>query len=200
MPVIGITGGAASGKTRATASLKPFFEQAQWFSADLAVSELYAHDVTVAAALRNLFGARVFTGQGVDREWIRSRLFEEPQLREALHAAVHPRVRERWAAESREARQSKRWFFAEIPLLYETSGQSLCDLVVVVACSVQTQIRRMMRERKLSETVARQIIEAQWPTERKVTLGDVLLWNDSTLPCLQRQVQLLAHWLQNTYA
>jgi dephospho-CoA kinase len=200
MPVIGITGGAGSGKTRAAAELKPYFADSLWFSADEAVSELYARDTSVASELRALFGEQALTPDGVDREWIRSRLFREPELREALNATLHPRVRERWAAQAQEARQSKRWFFAEIPLLFETDGQLLCDLVVVVACSVQTQIRRMVRERNLSETIARQIIEAQWPTERKITLGDVLLWNDSTLPCLHRQVQLLADWLQNTYA
>jgi dephospho-CoA kinase len=200
MPVIGITGGVASGKSRAAAELKPHFEGAQWFSADGAVLEIYADDADVAAELRTLFGERALTPHGVDRDWIRSRVFAQPDLREALNAVVHPRVRERWVTSARKARESKRWFFAEIPLLFETDGQALCDQVVVVACSVQTQIRRMMRERNLSEALARQIIEAQWPAERKVALGDVLLWNDSTPPCLQRQVQLLAHRLHNTYA
>jgi hypothetical protein len=58
----------------------------------------------------------------------------------------------------------------------------------------------MTLERDLPEAVALQILEAQWPAERKVALGDFLLWNDSSLPCLHRQAELLASWLHHTYA
>jgi dephospho-CoA kinase len=200
MPVIGITGGVASGKSQAITLLQRHFSDARWFSADHAVSELYAGSPEVARELEALFGKAAVTPKGVDRDWIRQRVFREPELRSALNAVLHPRVRALWSQAAGEARQSKRWFFAEIPLLYETDGQTLCDHVVVVGCTVQTQIKRMTRERGLSETVAHQILEAQWSTGRKVLLGDFLLWNDAPLPCLQRQVDLLTLWLQNAYA
>jgi dephospho-CoA kinase len=201
MPVIGITGGAASGKSRAAALLALHFPEARLFSADQAVEDLYGSDPEVATAVAGLLGGEALTESGgIDRGRIRERVFDAPELRAALNAVVHPRVRARWREGAREARESKRWFFAEIPLLYETDGQAECDQVVVVACTVETQIRRMTLERKLSENTARQILGAQWSTERKVQLGDFLVWNDSSLACLQRQVGLLAHWLFHTYA
>lgn len=200
MPVIGITGGVASGKTRAMGEFQSHFPEAEWFSADSVVGTLYESDGGLQNALKEIFGVRVLSEGRVNRDWIRESIFRDPQLRSALNSLMHPRVRDLWAQAARKARESKRWFFAEIPLLYETDGQSLCDQVVVVACSVQTQIRRLMSERKLPEDSARRILEAQWPAERKMLLGDFLLWNESPLPCLQRQIALLVPWLLNAYA
>ena len=90
--------------------------------------------------------------------------------------------------------------FAEIPLLYESGGWNLLDRVVVVACSPNEQIRRMIAFRGLSEALSEQIRVAQMSLPEKCSQSDHIIWNDFSLSCLSRQVRLLCVWLRRRYS
>ena len=80
-------------------------------------------------------------------------MFNDAAKRRALEQILHPRIRRQWSAEAETHRNSPDFFLADIPLLYETGGERLCDRVVVVACSDKTQVRWLM-ERMLVERSA----------------------------------------------
>lgn len=201
MPVIGITGGIASGKTALSGILRPIFPEALWFSADSEAARLINEDREVRQQIATLFGEAAFAKDGqLDRPLVRSLIFREPDRRKALESLLHPKIRETWQCLAQEATEKRQWMFAEIPLLYETEGQSLCDRVVVAACSPQTQRRRMIQLRGLSETLSEQIRVAQMSLSEKCSQSDHLIWNDCPFSCLVRQARLLAHWLRAYYA
>ena len=56
MPVLGVTGGAACGKSSFVAALLPLLPGAQSFSADAAVSQLAEQDAEVRGELKTLLG------------------------------------------------------------------------------------------------------------------------------------------------
>jgi dephospho-CoA kinase len=203
MPVLGITGGIATGKSRFCALLKSHIDplRAVWFDADSTARELTASDDGVKSQLREFFGERIFTNTGeVDRDALRKIVFSSKDELERLNSILHPKVRSNWTALAEEARQSKLWLFAEIPLLYETGGNELCDKVIVVACSQRTQIRRITGARGLTESTALKIIAAQSSLEEKCRRADVLVWNDAAPTSLERQCSLFNGWLNQTYA
>jgi dephospho-CoA kinase len=136
----------------------------------------------------------------VNRELLRDAVFSSKDQLERLNAILHPRVRSIWTALAENARKSKLWLFAEIPLLYEAGGSDLCDKVIVVACSYRTQIRRITGARGLTESTAQKIIAAQSSLEEKCRRADILVWNDAALASLERQTSLLAGWLNHNYA
>src|SRR5207302_5300183 len=90
----------------------------------------------VKQEIRIKFGGDVFSRNGdLNRERLRAIVFGDATKRRALERILHPRIRRQWRAEAKRHRNSPKFFFADIPLLYETGGETLCDRVVVVACS-----------------------------------------------------------------
>ena len=54
-------------------------------------------------------------------------VFADATKKLALERILHPRICRQWRTEAKEHRNSPKCFFADIPLLYETGGESLCD-------------------------------------------------------------------------
>lgn len=199
MPVLGVTGGAACGKSSFVAALVALLPSSESFSADAAVSQLAEQDTAVRAELLRLLGREAFTPEGrYNRPFVRERVFADPSLRAGLDAVFHPRVRALWSVRAAQARQSEHWFVAEIPLLYETGGEVLCDRVATVACSPGVQWHRLTMVRGLTDLIASQIRVAQTSLQEKSSRADHLIWNDFPFPCLQRQAGLCAAWLLRT--
>src|SRR6266404_3999567 len=150
MPAIGITGGASTGKSTFCHCLREVLPAAKFFDADKAAHDLVDHD-DVKQELLNEFPSSIFSPSGdLNRAALRAIIFQDAAKRQALEKILHPRIREQWRTEADKHRTSPKFFFADIPLLYETGGETLCDRVVVVACSPDIQLLRL-RGRGLME-------------------------------------------------
>ncbi len=131
------------------------------------------------AQIQKSFGATIVDAQGkLRREELARRIFADADARHELEAILHPRIREAWQAEV------ARWRAAGvgcavviIPLLFETKAAPLFDAIVCVACSMPTQMQRLY-ERGWSASQIRQRLEAQWPTDKKITLSNYVIWTD----------------------
>ena len=199
MPVLGVTGGAACGKSSFVGALLSLMPGTEVFSADSAVSRLVEHDTAVRGELKQIIGEEAFTREGhYNRPLVRELVFADANLRASLDAVFHPRVRALWSRSAERARRSDRWLLAEIPLLYETGGEVLCDRIATVACSPEVQWHRLTVIRGLTEVIASQIRVAQTSLEEKSSRADHLIWNDFPFLCLQRQAGLCAAWLLHT--
>jgi dephospho-CoA kinase len=119
-------------------------------------------------------------------------VFGDPGKKLALEQILHPRIRRQWAVQAESRRESAELFLADIPLLYETGGETLCDRVVVVACSQRIQLQRLMTRSSLSQMEAEQIIAAQMPLAEKIGRADHVIWNNGPLAVLAAQAATLA--------
>src|SRR6266704_5279132 len=159
MPAIGITGGISTGKTSSCQSLRAIIPSARFFDADQAAHQLADLDPEVKNEIRAEFGAEVFTGDGhLNREKLRAIVFGSATKKRALEQILHPRIRRQWSAEAEKHRNSPDFFFVDIPLLYETGGEALCDRVVVVVCSYKVQLARLTQRMSLKQLEAEQMI------------------------------------------
>src|SRR6202030_3266012 len=104
---------------------------------------------------------------------------------------LHPRIRRQWRSEADKHRASPEFFFADIPLLYETSGETLCDRVVVVACSPDIQLANLMRRMGIERDAADVIIKSQMPLDEKIKRADHVVWNNGDKSALARQAASL---------
>ena len=77
---------------------------------------------------------------------------------------------------------------ADVPLLYEASRERDSDVVIVTACELPTQIRRVMARDNITEAEARQRIAAQLPIEEKVRRADHVIRTDGLLASTNAQV------------
>jgi dephospho-CoA kinase len=193
MPAIGITGGISTGKTSFVAALGEIVPEARFFDADLAARELAERDPEVRGLIEREFGGEVYSSAGLNREAVRTIVFADAGKKRALEQILHPRIRRQWSLEAEGHRNSTKLFFADIPLLYETGGETLCDRVVVVACSPSVQLERLMARTGLGKAEAQQMIDAQMPLTEKIARAGHVAWNNGGREVLKEQARLLVN-------
>jgi dephospho-CoA kinase len=200
MPAIGITGGISTGKSTFIECLRELLPVATFFDADAAAHALLNRP-EVQTQIRGEFGRRVFSREGdLNRAKLRAIVFANATKKRALERILHPRIRRQWRTEAKEHRNSPRFFFADIPLLYETGGENLCDRVLVVACSQKVQLARLRKRMSVRSAEAKQMINSQLPLEEKIRLADHVVWNNADRTSLMQQARfLIASWQGQTW-
>ena len=199
MPVFGITGGIATGKStfiRGLLHQRP----ANFFDADACARDLLENDLAIRDQIHQAFG---LSDSAADRPGERARLreliFTDTAKRKRLEAIMHPAIRTRWMAAAQLGSAAGEWFFVDIPLLYETEAQSQFDRVIVVACSPANQRARLREIRALGSEMTEKVIAAQLDQRIKITKADYIIWNDSTISSLEGQTALLVEGLSKRY-
>jgi len=195
MPAIGITGGISTGKSTFCDCLREIIPAAKFFDADVAAHALPKLP-EVKQEILGQFGREVFSPEGdLNRAKLRAIVFEDATKRRSLEQILHPRIRRQWMAQAERHRNSSDFFFADIPLLYETGGETLCERVVVVACSHKVQLERLVKRISLKGSEAEQMINSQMPLEEKIKRAEHVVWNNGDRATLMEQAKsLLVLW------
>jgi dephospho-CoA kinase len=200
VPAIGITGGVSTGKSTFCASLRELLPDAKFFDADEVARQLVDLEEVKQELLRE-FGLGIFLRSGdLNREAVRTIIFQDADKKKALEQILHPRIRQQWSVEADRHRKLPEFFFADIPLLYETSGETLCDRVVVVACSPDIQLANLTRKMGVERPGAEAMIKSQMPLEEKIKKADHVVWNNGDKSALAGQAALLVElWRQEKW-
>ncbi len=200
MPAIGITGGISTGKSTFVECLRELLPVATFFDADEAAHALLDQP-EVKKQIQREFGALVFSTAGdLNRTKLRAIVFANATKKRALERILHPRIRRQWRTQAKGHRNSPKFFFADIPLLYETGGETFCDRVVVVACSQKVQLARLQKRMSVTSGEAKQMINAQMPLEEKIGRADHVVWNNGDRASLMEQARfLVASWQGQTW-
>jgi len=199
MAGIGITGGIATGKSTVTAELFAILRdklEVTLFSSDSEARRLTDSDLGAQDEIRQKLGSRLFDSEGrLRREQLRELVFQQPQARKELENILHPRIRAAWLGLVKE----KKLLVAEIPLLFETRADRYLDLIVVTACSYQTQTERMVQKRSLTLPLVEQMINAQTPLADKIERATHVVWTDCPLQITKLQTDRLAQLIVARY-
>jgi dephospho-CoA kinase len=196
MPAIGITGGISTGKSTFCECLGGVLPTAKFFNADAAAHVLLELS-EVKREIRAEFGSHVFSSDGdLNQANLRAIIFGDATKKRALEQLLHPRIRRQWRTEAKRHRNSPNFFFADIPLLYETGGETLCDRVIVVACSQKMQLARLKKRMSIKLSEAKQMISSQMPLEEKIRRADHVVWNNGNRATLYEQTRFLVELWQ----
>jgi dephospho-CoA kinase len=199
MPAVAITGVIGSGKTTALRALGSSLHGLT-FSADEENRRLL-EDGEIRHQISSLLGNSCYKGDGTaDRRRLTELISGDSAAREALEGILHPRLRAIWKPLADRHRTTPDAFFiAEIPLLYEKGLESSFDRVIVVGCSESTRRERLLTNRSITADRAGEWLKMQLPQQEKIARADLLLWNDGSLPGLEKQIQLLASLLLTSH-
>ena len=185
---VALTGGIASGKTTAAALFAR--QGAAVIDTDVLAHRALEPGTRTYAAVLETFGSGVVKADGtVNRARLGEIVFADAKQRERLNEIVHPAVRAGWLGAIEDLRKQG-WrgvAMVVIPLLYEIDAARMFDGVVTVACSEDTQ-RRRLSDRGLDEGQAQARMQAQLPMTVKMDRADFVIWNESPMPVLQEQV------------
>ena len=125
----------------------------------------------------------------VNKGFIRRRVFSAPADREFLEGIFHPRVRQECLALLDETgkRGESRLFVADVPLLFEKGFDFGQSANLLVATSNQTQIDRLKNRNVWQDGLAEAVIASQIGIEAKLTMADLVFWNEGSVDVLQSQ-------------
>lgn len=189
--VLGLTGSIACGKSTVAAYLKDM--GARIIDADAISRSLTAPNGAALPAIRAQFGDEVFHKDGtLNRASLANDIFGNIENRRKLEGILHPAVQSETLRQMDEARANgAEVIVLDVPLLFETGMDSLCDSVWVISVDTETQIERVMqRDGKTREqAVAR--ISSQMPLPDKERRADRVIRTDRAMEETQREVTQL---------
>lgn len=203
--IIGWTGGIGTGKSTAAEILQEVAKRKK-IKLLLVDGDLVARYVVKPGRwgwkrLKSVFGTshpHVFKEDGsLDRPALGSLVFGNDELRAKLNWATHLPIYVRmlwlvfwgWAF-------GKDLVVIDAPLFYETGVLTrLVNHAVVVACSPEQQLKRLMSRNNYSEEEAMSRIKAQLPIGEKITLADSVIDNENSLEETKTQIDA---WLDRS--
>lgn len=194
MRVSALTGGIASGKSTACRILKEAIPSMVLFDSDECVHRLLKSHKKAIDAIRETFGKEVIHETGeVDRQKLRSKIYDNDALRTRLEQILHPLVREE-CLDSLEtaAKQGVEWFVADIPLFFEKGFDFGQTQVIVIASSRSTQVDRLKARNGFDDQLIESILAAQLPLHEKMSRADLVFWNEGPPTVLQSQISRYA--------
>jgi len=188
LKLIGLTGGAGSGKSTVAEMFREL--GAAVVDADEATHAVYAPGTPGFETVVREFGEEFVRNGKIDRKKLGEVVFSDPAQRRRLNAIVHPLVRQWMAERTAEAVEGgAEVVIQDVPLLFENGLQGLFSGTVLVYARPAIQVRRLIEERGLSAARADAVLAAQMPIDEKRPLADFVIDNDGSLDETRRQVE-----------
>ena len=176
---IGLTGGIASGKSFVSDQFAAL--GAAIVDTDVLARAVLAPGSEGLAALLAAFGPDILAANGtLDRRALRTRVFADAGARTQLEAITHPRIRTLAIADVRESATCAPYAIVVVPLMAEKGRYDFLSDIIVVDCSVATQIQRLMQRDAIDAHLAQQMISAQASRGQRLVIADHVLGNDAT--------------------
>jgi dephospho-CoA kinase len=151
-------------------------------------------------AIGEAFGAQMVGADGaLDRDRMRALAFADPSAKQRLEAILHPLIGDQARQAADEAASSSaRAVVFDVPLLAESAHwRARVDRILVVDCTPDTQVQRVMTRSGWPQETVQRVIAQQAPRERRRALADAVIFNEAlSLAALQEEVRSLwQHWL-----
>ena len=187
-PVVGLTGGIASGKTTVS---EMFAEMGiPVIDADDLAREVVEPGTPGLQAIVEEFGEDVLDQEGrLDRKKVGELVFGDEEARETLNAILHPRIGAAGAKYIEEYRDHPApYVIYEGALLVETGAYKAFSALVVVSADEPVQRLRLIARDGYTLSEANARIDSQLPLSRKVEVGDYVVTNNGNLESTRDQV------------
>jgi dephospho-CoA kinase len=171
MIVLGLTGSIGMGKST-TATL---FAEAgvPVYDADATVHKVYEGEA--APAIEAAFPGTTANGQ-VDRARLSARVVHDPAALKQLEQIVHPMLRAYHQKFLEDAERSGAPVaVVDVPLLFETGGETRVDAVVVVTTSPEIQRERILARGTMTSEALDAILARQMPDVEKRKRADFVV-------------------------
>jgi len=193
MIILGLTGSIGMGKST---TAKMFLDLGYpVYDADAEVHALYEKGGAAVGPLSERFGD-ILKDDSIDRAALRAKVVDNPDAMKDLEAIVHPLVGQSQMNFRREASNSKRSFAVlDIPLLFETGGDSRCDYKAVVTAPAEVQKSRVLARGEMSEQDFENIRAKQMTDAEKRARADFVISTAFGFDFTRAHVQAICNML-----
>lgn len=195
MLLIGLTGSIGMGKSE---TAKMFAKLGvPVYDADAAVHRLYAKGGAAVTPLAEAFPQVIVDG-AVDRAALSRAVIGLPEEMKKLEAIVHPLVGQAQIAFLKKAQaEGHHAVVLDIPLLYETGGETRVDVVVVVSAPYHLQQQRVLARPDMDMAKFAAIHAKQVPDAEKRARADFVIETDKGLDHAFEEVKSVVEALKH---
>ena len=189
--VIGLTGGIGCGKSEAAKFLRTL--GAAHLDADVISRELTAAGGAALPEIRRVFGEAAFNGDGtLDRASLGRLVFGNEPARRALEGIIHPLVqREMLTRMDAAAKAGAAVVILDVPLLFETGMDALCDETWALYVERDKQIERVVTRDGLSREDAAARVDSQMPMDQRNARATHALNTDQPIERTRAELEAL---------
>lgn len=183
MEVLGITGSIATGKSTVTNYLRE--KGYLVVDSDKLAYDALTIDQDCIEKTKQTFNLEAGS---IDRKALGKIIFNDQEAKAKLEAIIHPYVINK-IKEAINANLDRKLIFLDIPLLFESNLEYLCDRIIVVYLNETKEVKRLMKRDNISEEYAKIIIHNQMSIEEKKQRADIVLDNNQDLDKLYEQIE-----------
>ncbi len=173
---VGLTGGIGSGKT----TIAKIFEvlNVPVAYADLEARRLMNEDPGLRQDITRHFGGEAYAGGTLNRSWLASQVFNNPQKLELLNSLVHPATIRAGLEWIQSLPSDTPYAIREAALIFESHSQAHLDFIIGVYAPAPLRIHRTMQRDKTTREAVLQRMQNQIDEEIKIRLCDAVIHND----------------------
>ena len=184
--VVGVTGMIHAGKSSVSQYLKDKMGYAL-FDADLVAKEAY-FDKGVKSKIKKLFGKQSYVDNVPNIPYIREKSSVKPELISSLNQIIHPYVYLK-AEEFIRKHRPDECVVLDVPLLFQSKMNELCDATILVMSSEESRKQRLLDEGRDAKKLLQ--INKSYPIETIKKKARFLLVNDKDLDTLYQKIENL---------
>ena len=167
MIIIGITGSIGMGKSTIAKMLKQF--NIPVFDSDNEVRDILENNNIVKKQIYDLWPDVILTETNekeIDKNLLSQKIFRNIKYRKTLENIIHPKVKERRNIFIKSVEKSL-IVALDVPLLYETGTDKVCDYIFLVYTDEETQKKRVLARSRMTQKKLDLIKKAQWNEQKK---------------------------------
>ena len=196
--VVGLTGGIGSGKS----TIAELFAElgVPVIDADIVARQIVEKGSPLLQQIVAHFGTEMLLENGeLNRAALREKVFNHETEKQWLNQLLHPAIRTEML--NQLAQQCSPYCIFMVPLLIENKLTALCQRVLVVDVSEQTQLTRASQRDNNQLALIKNIMQSQVSRSERLQHADDVINNDAdlseSLPQLKQKVlDLHHHYLQ----
>ncbi|WP_251716948.1 dephospho-CoA kinase [Lactobacillus agrestimuris] len=194
--ILGLTGGIATGKSTADHFLKQ--KGIPIIDADQIAHDLYQVGKPAWKEIKDQFGREYLNSdQTINRKKLGQLVFNDQNELELLNKITHPLVHEEINRQiKQEISKKSRLVILDIPLLFESHAEKMCDQVLVITLPEKMQITRLMERNNLTKEQAIARIHSQMPLSEKEVKATYVISNSGTVNDLYEKLDNLLNKIE----
>lgn len=187
MVVLGVTGSIGAGKSTVANIFRNY--KIPVFDADFEARAVLKKNKTVLKKIKNEF-PWAFSDGSINRRQIGRVVFTNDQKLQTLEKIIHPYVLSKIQLFlKREKRSGTRLVVLDIPLLFETGLEKICDKIIVVTAPPALRRHRVLARKGMKSLVFKKIQRKQLSDAIKKKKADFIISNVGSRCLLSRAVK-----------
>lgn len=188
MLIVGLTGGMCCGKT----SVGTMFAELDCYviDADQISRKLVDPDSPAWKRIAKFFGPEILNkDRTIHRKKLASIIYADKDKRKFLNSVLHPLIIKEEEKMVKEATKNGNLItIVSAALMIEAKTYKRYPKIIVVYCTREIQIQRIMKRENISAKEAQQRIDAQLSSREKKKYGDYVINTSGPFPQTRKQV------------